>query len=114
MADPRQGEVWFANLDPVAGHEQAGRRPVLIVSIDPLNASASELVIALPITRTQRGVSVHVAIQPPDGGLRVAGAIMCDQIRTLAKLRLGRRVGAVSDDTFSEVRDRLRYILGLP
>ncbi|HYN21742.1 MAG TPA: type II toxin-antitoxin system PemK/MazF family toxin, partial [Thermoanaerobaculia bacterium] len=47
---PGRGEVWLASLDPVRGHEQAGTRPVLIVSEDLFNRGPAELIIALPVT----------------------------------------------------------------
>src|SRR6185295_5268066 len=56
IALPR-GEVWLADLDPTRGHEQAGRRPVLIVSDDVFNAGAAELVVVLPMTSTLRPIA---------------------------------------------------------
>jgi len=50
VAAPRRGEVWFADLNPTLGHEQSGRRPILIVSADAYNTSRVGLVIALPLT----------------------------------------------------------------
>ena len=75
---PKRGEVWVADLDPVRGHEQAGRRPVLIVSVDSFNAGPAQLVYVVPLTRTDRGVPLHVAIAPPEGGLRAPSVILCD------------------------------------
>ena len=94
-ADPARGEVWLVDLDPTLGREQAGRRPVLIVSADPLNRSAAGIVIALPITGTDRGIAAHVPLRPPDGGLSKPSVVMADQVRTLSKFRLLRRLGAV-------------------
>lgn len=50
-----RGEIWFADLDPTHGHEQAGRRPVLIISDDAYNRSRVAMVVALPLTKTLRG-----------------------------------------------------------
>ena len=68
--DPARGDVWLADLDPSIGHEQAGRRPVLVISVDSFNIGPSNLAVVLPITSRQRGVPLHVSIAPPEGGLR--------------------------------------------
>lgn len=113
-AMPSRGDVYMVDLDPTIGREQAGQRPALIVSDDPLNRSPSGLVIVAPITGTDRGVPAHVAVVPPEGGLTKASVIMADQIRTISRRRLGRRLGAISPGTMAEVDDRLRMVLGLP
>ena len=55
-ADALRGEVWDMNLDPVIGHEQAGARPALVVSVDLFNEGPAELIVVAPITRTARKV----------------------------------------------------------
>jgi len=67
MADPVRGEVWLADLGATRGHEQAGRRPVLILSVDPFNAGPAGLVVVLPLTSTIRNVAAHIRIDPPEG-----------------------------------------------
>ena len=54
MSAPGRGEVWLADLYPTRGHEQAGRRPVLVVSEDLFNRGPAGLVIVLPTTSTVR------------------------------------------------------------
>lgn len=113
MISPSRGEIWLADLNPTRGHEQAGRRPALIVSIDGFNSGPAGLVLVLPITSTQRGVLYHVPIMPPEGGLVKKSDILCDAIRSVSKDRLGRRLGAVSGSTMTAVEDRLRILQGL-
>ena len=108
-----RGEVRPADLDPVLGREQAGRRPVLIVSDDHLNRSAAGIVIALPITGTDRGIAAHVPIRPGEAGLTKPSVIMTDQVRTLSRRRPARRLGPVSPATMARVEDCLRVVLGL-
>ena len=110
---PRRGEVWFADLDPVQGHEQAGRRPVLIVSDDRFNAGSSNLVVALPLTSRIRPSPSRVPVTPPEGGLKVHSEILCQQIRTLTQARLLRRWGAVEPATLAQVELALRVLLHL-
>ena len=66
---PSRGEVWELNLDPTIGHEQAGSRPALILSVDIFNEGPADLALAIPITRTERKVRRQVPLKPPEGGL---------------------------------------------
>jgi mRNA interferase MazF len=111
--DPGRGDVWLADLNPVRGHEQAGRRPVLVISEDVLNRSPAGLVIVLPITSTQRGIRSHVPLTPPEGGLRGPSVILCEAVRCVDKSRLTDRWGAVSPTTLAQVEDLLRILVGL-
>ncbi len=111
----RRGEIWRISLSPVAGHEQAGDRPALIVSDDRFNASAAGLVIVVPLTRTQRAIPSHVPIDPPDGGVRERSHAMCEQVRAVSveRLREGPWGPPVSSTTLREVERRLRLLLAL-
>ena len=110
---PSRGDVWFVDLNPVRGHEQAGHRPGLVVSVDPFNEGPADLVVLLPITTTSRGIPFHVALVPPEGGLDRASHVKCEDVRSVARERLTRRVGQVSPATMKAVEDRLRILLGL-
>jgi mRNA interferase MazF len=110
----RRGEVWLANLSPTRGHEQAGQRPILVVSADPFNQSPAGLVIAVPFTTRNRGIPIHVEVRPPDGGLRDVSYAMCEQLRALAADRLASGpFGSVSPTVLRTVEDRLRLLLAL-
>jgi mRNA interferase MazF len=113
MADPAYGDVWLGDLDPTVGHEQAGRRPVLVVSIDRFNRSGARLVCVLPITSVLRNVPWHVPVSPPEGGLTRPSAVLCEAMRSVSHDRLERRMGAVSPQTLQAVQDRLRILLNL-
>ncbi len=110
---PARGEVWLADLDPTVGHEQGGRRPVLVVSVDPFNAGLSGLVVALPITSRLRNIPLHVEVRPPEGGLRAPSAVLCDAVRSIDRRRLIARWGAVAPATMAVIEDRLRTLFGL-
>jgi mRNA interferase MazF len=109
----RRGEVWLVSLDPVEGHEQAGRRPALILSVDVFNASPAELVTVLPITSKKRQLRTRVALAPGEAGLRVASFIIGEQARTISSRRLKRRLGAVRPETLEAIEDIVRMLLGL-
>jgi mRNA interferase MazF len=108
-----RGEVWMIDFNPTRGHEQAGKRPALVVSIDQLNHGPAQLVIVLPITGRSRGIPTHVQIDPPQGGLRKQSFALCEAVRSVSSDRLARQLGAVSPATMIAVEDRLRILLGL-
>ena len=113
VSSPQRGEVWLANLDPTFGHEQGGSRPVLVVSVDPFNAGRSGLVVVLPITSRVRPLPLHVPINPPEAGLRLPSAALCDAARSIDRRRLIEFWGTASSVTMNLVEGCLRRLLGL-
>jgi mRNA interferase MazF len=105
--------VWLVELDPVEGHEQAGRRPALVLSVDAFNASLAELVTVLPITSKVRVLRTRIEVRPPEGGLSVVSYVIGEQTRTISSRRLVRRFGTVSSATMVKVADVVRVLLGL-
>ena len=69
MPEPSCGEIWPVDLNPVRGHEQAGRRPGLVISVDGFNYGPAGLVVIIPITTKAKGIPFHVEVHPPEGGL---------------------------------------------
>jgi len=111
---PFRGEIWDADLSPTRGREQRGTRPVLIVSTDAFNQGPAGLVLVLPLTRTDRRIPLHVAVDPPEGGLSARSFVLCDAIRSISKERLGARPwGLVTPQTMARVEDCLRLLLDL-
>jgi mRNA interferase MazF len=110
---PRRGEVWWVDFDPIVGHEQAGRRPALVVSADGLNTSPAGLVTVLPITTRLRPLPSRIIVNPPEGGLSQPSQIITEQTRTVSQQRLQKRIGAVSPTTMQAVSKVLRLLLGL-
>ena len=113
MRDPARGEVWYADLNPVRGREQAGHRRVLVVSSNLFNESPAELVIVLPITSKEKGIRSHVPMAPPEGGLKSRSYIKCEDVRSIAKERLTKRLGWAKAATMAEVESHLRYLMEL-
>jgi mRNA interferase MazF len=112
-SDPLRGEVWQVNLNPTRGHEQAGQRPALIVSVDAFNKGPADLVIVLPISTVATGIPFHVEVKPPEGGLKERSFIKCEEPRCVSKDRLSARHGKVGERTMEQVEDRLKIILDL-
>ena len=113
MTTPARGDVWVADLNPTRGREQAGRRPVLVVSDDALNRGPADLVIVLPITSTLRPIPSHVRLQPPEGGLKNPSAVLCEAVRSIAKQRLVTRWGTVPAAKMATIEDVLRILMRL-
>jgi mRNA interferase MazF len=101
----RQGEVWWARLDPVEGSEQAKTRPVLVVSVDQINAAPAGLSIVCPITTTPREAAVRMELAVAQN-TRV-GYVEPYQIRTISQQRLTRRVASAPDAVRREVAARI-------
>jgi mRNA interferase MazF len=107
-------QVWLAEPDPVVvGREQAGGRPVLVISTNGFNNSRAGLVMVLPITTTERGFFSHVPLEPTEGGLRRKSFVMCEQIKSMSKDRLKRSLGEVQRETMIDVQEVVRILLGL-
>lgn len=111
--EPCHGEVWLVDLAPTRGHEQSGKRPCLIVSVNPFNHGPADLVIILPITFKERGIPFHIQIQPPEAGLTKRSFVKCEDIRSISKERLSHCLGSVSAKTIAAINDRLRILLDL-
>jgi mRNA interferase MazF len=110
---PSRGEIWFLNLDPTQGREQAGSRPALVISVDAFNHGAADLVVVLPVTSVGKGIPFHVRVSPPEGGVRQPSFIKCEDVRSVSRSRLRERWGTVEPQTMAVVEDRLRILMGL-
>ena len=108
---PRRGEVWRVDFEPVRGHEQGRSRPALVISNDILNPSPAAMVTVVPITTKERKLRSYLRLDPPDGGLPQTSFVICDQIRTISKDRLGRRYGVLARGTLAEVETCLKFLL---
>ncbi len=113
---PLQWSVYSVDLDPTVGSEQAGRRPVLIVSRESANA-ALPVVTAIPLTsrRPQRRIYPNEAVIPKGmAGLKRDSIVMAHQLRTLSKKRLGRHMGTLDDPSSrDDVRTAMKTQLDL-
>jgi mRNA interferase MazF len=109
-----RGEVWFADLNPTRGSEQAGARPVIIFQTDRLNEFSST-VLAIPLTTNLRRAALPSCLQirQGDGGLTSDSVALCHQMRVLDKTRLQRRLGVLSQPTLSAVESRVLFTMGV-
>ena len=83
---PARGDVVLANMAPTVGREQAKHRPWLVLSEPPLHQARS-LVIAVPLTHTDRSWSTHVNFTPSATTATIA---MCEQVKSMSVTRITR------------------------
>ena len=108
---PNTGDVIWLTFSPTAGHEQAGRRPALVLSPAAYNARVG-LAICCPITNQVKGYPFEVELP---AGLPVSGAILADQVRTLDwRARRAELACRAPGDVVREVMSRLAVLLPLP
>jgi mRNA interferase MazF len=110
MARILRGEVRWADLNPVRGHEQAGLRPVLIVSHDVFN-ERSGTVIAVAITSQPQRAGFPLTLELRTGNLPKQSWIKISQIRTLSTERIGKLLGRVSEEELNQVIEGLNEII---
>ena len=107
----KQGEIWFTNLNPTEGSEQAGFRPVLIISGNILNDNANVL-ICCPLTTKVKNYHGNLVLNPNEGnGLKQESEVLTFHIRSLSKNRLKQRVGKISKLEMAIVHRCLEDIL---
>ena len=111
MARILRGDIRWAELNPVRGREQAGRRPVLVLSHDVFN-ERSGTVIAVAMTSQEPRAGFPLTIESQAEGLAKRSWIKISQIRTLSTERLGRRLARASEEELARVVDGLNEILG--
>ncbi|KUK11532.1 MAG: mRNA interferase [Clostridia bacterium 41_269] len=110
---PARGEIWLVDLNPTRGHEQAGKRPALVVSVDLFNFGPAELVVVLPITTKDKKIPLHVRVEPKESGLKETSFVKCEDIRSVSTERLIVKLGKVNSAVMSAVEDKIRILLGL-
>ena len=108
-----RGELYTAQLDPVVGSEQGGRRPVLVVQNDQGNRfSPTVIVLALTSQLQKARLPTHVSIRAGETGLSRDSVAMAEQLRTLDKRRLKERIGSLPLSTMRKVDGALLISLG--
>ncbi len=111
-----RGQIYFVNLNPVQGREQAGTRPVLILSINSIN----QIPLVVTVVVGTKGASIqsdyptNVRVSPTDSGLPLETIFLCFQIRSLDANRFPiNPAGQLSEAKMLEVEATVRYCLGL-
>jgi mRNA interferase MazF len=111
MARILRGDIFWADLDPTLGHEQAGRRPVMVLSRDIFN-ERSGTVIAVALTSQPPKAGFPLSLELSANTLPKKSWVKISQIRTLSTERLGQKIGKAADDEIETVVDGLNEIIG--
>ncbi|MEB3885744.1 type II toxin-antitoxin system PemK/MazF family toxin [Lyngbya sp. CCY1209] len=112
----QRGEIYFVNLNPIQGKEQAGTRPVLVVSIDALNRLplVVTVVVGTKGANIRRDLPTNIRVFPEESGLPLETVFLCFQMRSLDQNRFPKQPsGRLSLEKMLEVEEAIRYCLGL-
>ena len=105
---PERGDVVWLQFDPQAGHEQAGKRPALVLSPSAYNGRVG-LALLCPITSQRKGYPFEVALPT---GMRIQGVVLADQIKSLDwRIRRAERVDGVPNGVLDEAVAKIRVLL---
>jgi len=110
-----RGDVYMARLDPHMGSEQAGSRPVIVVSRDSINQNSS-VVVVVPVTDREHKRRIYpsqVVLKTGDGGLTKDSVALGEQVRAISTERLLRHMGHLHSTSIAQISDALRITLDL-
>src|SRR5439155_21713021 len=110
MARVLRGDIVWANLNPVVGHEQAGRRPVVVLSADVFNEH-SGTVIAMALTSQPQRAGFPLVLELESVNVGKPTCVKISLIRTLSTRRLGKKLGRVSPDELQRLVEGLNEII---
>jgi mRNA interferase MazF len=111
MARLLRGDIVWADLNPVRGHEQGGKRPVIVLSADVFNAR-SGTVIAMALTRQTQRAGFPLTLELTGAKLPKQSWVKISQVRTLSVERIGKKIGRVSPEDLQRLIEGLNEILG--
>jgi mRNA interferase MazF len=111
---PRRGEVYLVNFDPTIGAEIRKTRPALVVQNDIANRWSPITIVAAITSRFEEPTyPTEVVVRVPEGGLEVDGVVLLNQIRSIDKRRLVRRMGALKPERMRQVEQAMLISLGI-
>jgi len=108
-----RGDIWFVDWSPGRGSEQTGMRPAVIIQTDAANRNPHyPNTIVLTVSTKGKAVPFHVPVNPSEGnGLQEKSFVKCEQILTISKERLTRRVGRLDNERFEAVEAAILQVL---
>lgn len=111
MKNIKRGDVYYADLDPVVGSEQNGRRPVLIIQNNVGNKHSPTVIVAIITSKRKAKLPTHVEIHIPE--LPLESMVMLEQLRTIDKQRLECFIGTLDKKYMSKVEIATQISLGI-
>jgi len=112
MDFPKRGEIYLANFDPTIGHETKKVRPALIIS-NNINNEYSPVITVIPLSSNVKRVYPFEVFVPANASLEKDSKIMANQIRTVDKKRLGKKLSTVSSEIIKEVEAAIKLHLDM-
>lgn len=107
----KQGEIWYADLEPVKGSEQSGKRPVVIISGPTMN-TALQIIMVCPLTGVIKNIKGCIVIQKDQiNNLKKDSEILVFQIRTISKNRLSKKIGNITKDQMELIKEGINIYL---
>jgi mRNA interferase MazF len=114
IIQPIRGDIYLVNFDPTIGSEISKTRPALIIQNNIANESSPITIIAAITSKfDDRLYPTEVLIEPPEGGLKTNSVILLNQVRSIDRQRLIRRIGAIGSAKLSEVDRAIQISFGL-
>jgi mRNA interferase MazF len=113
LTDIRRGDIWLVDLGDPVGHEQAGRRPAVVISNDMQNAGRSGVVAIVPLTTRARGLPSHIEVDPDASGLKEVSYATCEHMRSISVDRTIARLGTVPPESMFAIGNAVRILLDL-
>ena len=110
----KRGEVWLVDFGEPSGPEQAGQRPAILMQDDTLTPALTTIIV-LPLTTNLKRLALATTVFIPggEGGLSQDSVVLCHQIQVRGKARLLKRLGDLSESSFSAVQECLLNALGI-
>jgi Growth inhibitor len=110
----KRGDIFYVDLNPTKGSEQAGRRPVLVIQNNIGNEMAPTIVVA-PLTtkKFSKEYPTNVQLKKGVANLKEDSVVLLSQIRTIDKKRLERKIGSLTTDVMMKVDEAIKVSLGL-
>ncbi len=109
----KRGDIYRADLDPVVGSEQGGVRPVVIIQNDTGNLYSPTVIVAAMTTRRKKAhLPIHVPVSAEESGLNRDSVVLTEQVRTLEKSRLTKRLGRLCPEAMRRLDRALVLSLG--
>ncbi len=107
----KQGDIWYANLNPIKRQEQAGLHPVVIISGNLLNTYLN-IVICCPLTTKIKNYKGNVVLQPSTKNkLKQSSEILTFHIRSISKERLTKKIGEITSDEIQKIKLTMNEIM---
>jgi mRNA interferase MazF len=110
---PKRGDVYYVSFDPTVGVEIRKTRPALIIQNDHGNTHSQATIVAAITSTAREAYPYEVNLNTGEGGLPKNSVVLLNQIRTIDKKRLGKKLGTVSADTMKNVDRAIAISLGL-